>query len=133
RNAGAGGRDALHEAFWQHFCEVLPDFAQPPPGARFHSESHARFHSPFNPPKSLDEVYETKPGRSSPAGDNVKISHPSSVTPTVCSYCAERERSRVTAVQPSDRTFTCGRPRLIIGSMVKIIPSRISTPSLALP
>src|SRR5690606_8826729 len=88
-------------------------------------------HRPANPPRP--ESYEERPGRSSPAGDRVKISQPSSVTPTECSYCAESERSRVTAVQPSDRTFTWGRPRLIIGSMVKIIPGRISTPSLGLP
>src|SRR6516162_4533670 len=44
-------------------------------------------------------------GLSSPFGDNVKISAPFSVTPTECSNCAESERSRVTAVQPSDKTF----------------------------
>ena len=47
-----------------------------------------------------------------------------SVTPTVCSNCADSERSRVTAVQPSESTFTCGRPRLIIGSTVKNMPGR---------
>ncbi len=67
------------------------------------------------------------------AGFGVKISQAVSVTPMVCSYCADRERSRVTAVQPSDKTFTWARPRLIIGSTVKIIPARISTPSLELP
>jgi hypothetical protein len=45
-------------------------------------------------------------GRSKPFGDSVKISTPESVTPTVCSNWAESERSRVTAVQPSDNTFT---------------------------
>ena len=59
----------------------------------------------------------------------MKISTPVSVTPTVCSNCAESERSRVTAVQPSERSFTCGRPRLIIGSTVKIMPGLISCPS----
>ena len=39
-------------------------------------------------------------------GDSVKISQPVSVTPTECSNCADSERSRVTAVQPSDRIFT---------------------------
>ena len=38
----------------------------------------------------------------------MKISTPVSVTPTECSNCADSERSRVTAVQPSDSTFTCG-------------------------
>ena len=59
----------------------------------------------------------------------VKISTPFSVTPTVCSNCADSERSRVTAVQPSDSTFTCGRPRLIIGSTVKNMPGRSTMPS----
>jgi hypothetical protein len=36
----------------------------------------------------------------SPAGEAVKISHPSSVTPIECSNCAESDLSRVTAVQP---------------------------------
>src|SRR5207245_11620308 len=68
-------------------------------------------------------------GRSSPRGDSVKISTPPSVTATVCSNWAESERSRVTAVQPSDSTFTCGRPRLIIGSTVKNMPGRSTMPS----
>src|SRR5260370_39688681 len=55
-------------------------------------------------------------GLSNPLGESVKISTPVSVTPTGCSNWAESERSRVTAVQPSDSTVTCGRPRLIIGS-----------------
>src|SRR5260370_23116051 len=61
--------------------------------------------------------------------DRVKISTPSAVTPTECSNCADSERSRVTAVQPSDRIFTCGLPRLIIGSMVKNMPGFRVTPS----
>jgi hypothetical protein len=51
------------------------------------------------------------------------------VTPTVCSNWADSERSRVTAVQPSESTFTCGRPRLIIGSMVKNMPGLSTMPS----
>src|SRR5215475_12835205 len=61
---------------------------------------------------------DAKCGRSSPRGESVKISTPLLVTATVCSNCADSERSRVTAVQPSESTFTCGRPRLIIGSTV---------------
>src|SRR5262249_38268247 len=68
-------------------------------------------------------------GLSSPLGDRVKISTPVSVTPTVCSNWADSERSRVTAVQPSDSTFTCGRPRLIIGSTVNSMPGLSTTPS----
>src|SRR5690606_22934455 len=66
-------------------------------------------------------------------GESVKISQPLLVTPTVCSYWAVKDRSRVTAVQPSERTLTPGLPKLIIGSIVKIIPSFISTPSLGVP
>src|SRR5579871_2095609 len=49
---------------------------------------------------------QAKGGLSMPFGDRVKISTPVSVTPTVCSNCAESERSRVTAVHPSLRIFT---------------------------
>src|SRR5262249_60925580 len=56
-------------------------------------------------------------GLSSRFGESVKISAPFSVTPIVCSNCAESERSRVTAVQPSGNTLTGGGPRLIIGSL----------------
>ena len=51
----------------------------------------------------------------------------------VCSNCADSERSRVTAVQPSDSTFTCGRPRLIIGSTVKNMPGCSIVPSPGAP
>src|ERR1700730_10626061 len=61
--------------------------------------------------------------------DSVKISTPLVVTPTECSNCADSERSRVTAVQPSDRIFTCGLPRLIIGSIVENIPGFRDTSS----
>src|SRR5215470_6757438 len=68
-------------------------------------------------------------GRSNPFGDNVKISTPESITPTVCSNCAESDRSRVTAVQPSDSTFTWARPRLIMGSTVNSMPGLNTMPS----
>src|SRR4051812_50138429 len=61
--------------------------------------------------------------------DSVKISTPVAVTPTECSNCADSERSRVTAVQPSERIFTCGLPGLIIGSVVKKMPGLSWTPS----
>src|SRR6478672_7068995 len=67
-------------------------------------------------------------GLKRPRGEAVKISCPVSVMPMECSACAERVRSRVTAVQPSLRILTCGRPRLIIGSMVKIMPGLSSMP-----
>jgi len=64
-----------------------------------------------------------------PAGESVKISQPSSVVPTMCSNCAERLRSRVTAVQPSSSTFTSGRPALTIGSTVNTMPGWSVGPS----
>src|ERR1700692_1137480 len=73
--------------------------------------------------------YATTGGFSRWRSDSVKISTPLAVTPTECSNCADSERSRVTAVQPSDRIFTCGLPRLIIGSMVKNMPGLSTTPS----
>ncbi len=51
----------------------------------------------------------------------------------MCSNCADRLRSRVTAVQPSSSTFTSGRPALTIGSMVKNMPGRSTGPSPRLP
>ncbi len=69
-----------------------------------------------------------KGGWSRPLGLLVKISQPSSVMPIECSNCAESERSRVTAVQPSSSSFTSGRPMLIIGSTVKNMPGRSSGP-----
>src|SRR6478736_2610569 len=68
-------------------------------------------------------------GLSRPFGEVVKISQPVGVTPMVCSNCADSERSRVTAVQPSDRIFTCAFPRLIIGSMVNSMPGLSGRPS----
>ena len=40
-----------------------------------------------------------------------------------CSKCADRLLSRVTAVQPSDNTFTAGLPAFTIGSIARTIPS----------
>src|SRR3546814_2487190 len=42
--------------------------------------------------------------------------------------CSSVLRGRVTAVQPSSRIFTSGRPMLIIGSIVKIMPGFNSGP-----
>src|SRR6185437_3255675 len=78
-------------------------------------------------------VHENSGGRSSPAGDSVNTSTPVSVTATVCSNWALSERSRVTAVQPSESTFTAAPPRLIIGSMVKNMPALSGAPSPRLP
>ena len=66
-------------------------------------------------------------------GDNVNISNPDEVTPMLCSNCAEKLLSLVTAVQPSDKTLTSCFPKLIIGSIVKNIPSSKITPVLEVP
>ena len=48
---------------------------------------------------------------------SVSTRHPSPVTTTVCSKCADRAPSFVTAVQPSASTFTAGLPAFTIGSI----------------
>src|SRR6185436_2230700 len=53
----------------------------------------------------------------------VRIHGPFTVTATVCSKCADRLPSRVTAVQPSPSTFTAGLPAFTIGSIASTIPS----------
>src|SRR5690242_11826693 len=53
----------------------------------------------------------------------VRIHEPFAVTATVCSKCADRLRSRVTAVQPSESTFTVGFPAFTIGSIASTMPS----------
>src|SRR5690606_4201417 len=68
-------------------------------------------------------------GRKRPLGEAVKISSPSSVTPIECSHCDDSDLSRVTAVQPSDSTFTAGLPRFTIGSTVKTMLGFSAAPS----
>ena len=53
---------------------------------------------------------------------------PVSVTRMVCSHCADRLWSLVTMVQPSANARISARPALIMGSMVKVMPSRSSMP-----
>ena len=53
----------------------------------------------------------------------VNTSGPSFVTATVCSKCADRLPSLVTAVQPSDSTLTAARPMFTIGSIASTMPS----------
>ena len=57
-----------------------------------------------------------------PQGRRVSTSTPSSVTRTVCSNCAVRLPSAVTAVQPSSQTRAYQLPMVIMGSMVKVMP-----------
>jgi hypothetical protein len=52
----------------------------------------------------------------------LRIQGPSAVTATVCSKCAERLPSSVTAVHPSASTVVALAPRLTIGSIAKTIP-----------
>src|SRR5262245_51404486 len=53
----------------------------------------------------------------------VRIHGPSARTATVCSKCADKLLSRVTAVHPSASTFTAGRPAFTIGSIASTMPS----------
>src|SRR5882724_4035764 len=65
--------------------------------------------------------------RSSPAllaNYCVKTRAPSAVTATVCSKCALKLPSSVTAVQPSSNTWTPGLPTFTIGSIASTMPSR---------
>src|SRR5690349_2733507 len=54
----------------------------------------------------------------------VNTSGSASVTAMVCSKCAARLPSRVTAVQPSSSTFTSQLPIVTIGSMASTMPGR---------
>ena len=55
-------------------------------------------------------------------GLKVSTSTPVSVTSSVCSNCAERDPSFVRTVHPSLSRSTCLWPRLIMGSIVNVIP-----------
>src|SRR2546426_3890378 len=54
----------------------------------------------------------------------VRTSGSASVTAIVCSKCAARLPSRVTAVHPSSRTFTSQLPIVTIGSIASTMPGR---------
>ena len=73
------------------------------------------------------------PDEFKPFFDKVKISYPSLVTPIVCSNCADKDLSLVTAVHPSFNILTSYFPVLIIGSIVKVIPGLKSIPEFLLP
>src|SRR5689334_2040560 len=53
----------------------------------------------------------------------VRIHGSPAVTATVCSKCAARLPSFVTAVQPSPSTFTAGEPAFTMGSIASTMPS----------
>ncbi len=59
---------------------------------------------------------------------HVRISGPSDKIATVCSKCADREPSAVTAVHPFPRTRTSHVPALTIGSIANVMPGRNSGP-----
>src|SRR4029078_12710025 len=63
----------------------------------------------------------------------VRIHAPLAVIATVCSKCADRLLSRVTAVQPSDSTLTTGFPAFTIGSIASTMPSASRGPRPASP
>jgi hypothetical protein len=72
-------------------------------------------------------VYGTAPP-GLPSNLFVKISQPSSVTSSVCSNCAVLLPSLVTLVQSSGHVLSRQLPRLIIGSIVNVIPG-LHTPT----
>ena len=82
--------------------------------------------------RGLHRVWPQAGGGGLPS-DSVRTSKPSAVTSTVCSHCAERLWSLVTMVQPSAIWRISGRPALIIGSTVKIMPSSSFMPMPGLP
>ena len=61
-----------------------------------------------------------------PSAGSVNTSAPLSRTTMVCSNCAARRPSAVTAVQPSSQSFSRHVPMVIMGSMVKVIPGCIT-------
>ena len=62
----------------------------------------------------------------------VRTSRPVSVTAMVCSYCALRPPSAVTAVHPSGQCFVLCVPSFTIGSIVNVIPGFITPTALFL-
>ncbi len=52
----------------------------------------------------------------------ITIQNHVSVTTTMCSHCADNERSAVTTLQPSLNSLVRALPLLIIGSMVNTMP-----------
>ena len=89
---------------------VPSTLAAPWPGAASSSPSPGRAHAPTV-------------RRPAPTEGCVSTSGPVLVTATVCSKCADRLPSRVTAVQPSLSTRTAGFPMFTIGSIASTIPS----------
>src|SRR5665213_15569 len=58
-----------------------------------------------------------------PQSSRVIISGSPAVTMTVSSKCAERRRSLVITVQPSDSTSTAATPAFTMGSIAKVMPA----------
>src|SRR5207244_1681658 len=86
---------------------------------QLHSEHRVRqrlHHGPFD----LDRVFFRHL--------RVSTSGSPSVTATVCSKCAAKLPSLVTAVQPSSRILTSQLPIVIIGSIASTIPGRSCEP-----
>ncbi len=63
----------------------------------------------------------------------VRTSAPLLVIIMVSSKCADKEPSAVTTVQPSSITAVFQVPRLSIGSIARVMPSRKSGPRPAMP
>src|SRR3989442_7765578 len=72
--------------------------------------------------RAIEAPSDEDEGRSPPPSE-VRTSGPLSVTAIVCSKCAARLPSLVTAVHPSSRIFTSNEPIVTIGSMASTMPA----------
>ena len=75
------------------------------------------------PRRSPDVCAATSHSGELRSADVVRTSQPAAVTTSVCSNWAVRRRSTVTAVQPSSQRSCSHAPIVIIGSIVKVMPS----------
>ena len=101
--------------------------ARSPPDKRPRQHLHAPCPRPRHRPgaprhRRVDRAADPR-AAPAPLGRAVSTSGPSAVTATVCSKCAARLPSRVTAVQPSASTRVSGRPIATIGSIASTMPS----------
>jgi hypothetical protein len=84
------------------FCGALAQLVE-----RFHGMEEARGSNPLSSTRTGAPLWTPEVWSMGVAGrvdQTVRISTPVSVTSTVCSHWAVRERSLVTAVQPSSHT-----------------------------
>src|ERR1035437_3219001 len=81
--------------------------------------------TPGLPARSSPENNARIRGRPRRPRPNPRTTGPSAVATTVCSKCADAFPSTVLTVHPSEATRTSAVPRFSIGSIARVIPSRI--------